>query len=217
MFDLSAFRACEAYFSQPHAESFELLHGTGAVMLSAPHSAAQTRNGRVKVFEPQTGALARLLHQTLGCPVIYKTRNCGDDANYDYDSPYKRALCDYVKQNGILLLLDLHQLAPHRDVMIDVGTGKRKHVVRQDLLDETVRAFSSRLSGTVALDVPFNASSPRTVSSCVFSECGITALQIEINSSLVWSSGGDASPQIVFDALAEIVQRISNNQRDGAV
>lgn len=217
MFDLSAFRVCEAYFSQSHTESFELLHGTGAVMLSAPHSVEQTRNGSVKFSEPQTGALAMLLHQTLGCPVIYKTRNCDDDANYDYDSPYKRALCDYVKQNGILLLLDLHQLAPHRHEMIDVGTGKMKHVVRQDLLDTTVRAFSSRLSGTVALDVPFNASSPRTVSSCVFSECGITALQIEINSSLVWSKTESLSPKLVFDALAEIVQRISNKQRDGAV
>lgn len=91
-------------------ESFALLPGTSSVMVSAPHSVSQWRNGVVKVAENSTGALAILAHERLGCPIIFKTANARDDANYDAKSPYRDALAAYVESHDVKLLLDLHQL-----------------------------------------------------------------------------------------------------------
>ena len=120
MFDIVTYKNYEKYFSENHENSYELLSGSGPVMISAPHSVEQTRNGSIKYAEPETGVLAKMLHEELGCPVIYKTGNKGDDANFDEESSYKNALIEYVKNNNILFVLDLHQLAPFRDVIIDI-------------------------------------------------------------------------------------------------
>ena len=99
MFDIEAYKNYEQYFETEKENSFELLAGKGKIIVSAPHSVEQTRQGKKKYAEPQTGAIAKLLHDNLGIPVIYKTKNCGDDANFDEASPYKDALVDYIKEN----------------------------------------------------------------------------------------------------------------------
>lgn len=209
MFDLDTFQKYEAFFAEEHNSSFALLHGTGCVMISAPHSVEQTRNGRIKSAEPQTGVLARMLHDNLGCPVIYKTKNCTDDANYDMDSPYKDALADYVRKNGVRFLLDLHQLARTRDVQINIGTGRYQNVSRAEYVDTAVKAFEAQGFCNILIDTPFAASSPRTVSAYLSAACGISCLQIEINSSLVWPVRADFRAGDVYDALAELVRRFS--------
>ena len=130
MFDKEQFRKYEQFFIEKdeNRPSFDLAEGQGAVIISAPHSTEQTRNGKMKYAEPQTGALAQLLHDKLGCHVIYKTKNCNDDANFDKVSSYKQALCDYVKDKKIAFLLDLHQLSPTRRVGVNIGTGKYKNI-----------------------------------------------------------------------------------------
>ncbi len=214
MFDLDMFRHYEAFFAKEHAESFEILHGTGAVMISAPHSVEQTRNGRIKSAEPQTGVLAKMLHENLGCPVIYKTKNCKDDANFDEVSPYKQTLAEYVKQNGIRFLLDLHLLAVTRDVAINIGTGKYKNISRAEYVDAAVKAFETQGFCSILIDTPFAASRPHTVSSHISAACGISCLQIEINSSLVWPVRADFRAGAVYDALAELVRRFSRLEQN---
>ena len=113
----------ESLFEEDRAEPFVIKEGVGAVMVSAPHSVSQTRAGRIKQAEPQTGALALLLRENLKCPVICKTANSGDDANFDMVSSYKTALAEYIKNNEIAFLLDLHQLSQKREIAIDIGTG----------------------------------------------------------------------------------------------
>ena len=96
-----------AYFTdEEHFCSFELLSGKGGVMLSAPHAMLQTRNGSIKCAERFTGMLCRLMHERIGCPVIYKTRHLRDDANFDPVSDYRDALCRYVKAQGVRLVID---------------------------------------------------------------------------------------------------------------
>ena len=205
MFDRQRFELYETYFEKEHEDSFVLLDGTGRVMVSAPHSVEQTRRGRIKISEPQTGTLARMLHDELGCPVIFKTKNCMDDANFDEVSPYKQALAEYVKQKEIGFLLDLHQLSPKRDVQINLGTGKGKNVSRAEYIDAAVRAFGKRNIHAIGIDTPFDASCPNTVSSYVSRMCAIPCMQIEIHSLLVWPIDKGAPAKDVYDALAELV------------
>ena len=200
-------KAYRRFFSKRHDESFILLPGRGTVMISAPHSAEQTRLGAPKTAERQTGVLALLLHDALNCPVIYKTRNCGDDVNYDPQSPYKDALTEYIAASGVRFLLDLHQLAPRRPEKIDLGTGGFRNLTRTDALNVVLKEFTQRNLGTVQLGIPFDASAPNTVSSHVRRICGIQCLQVEINSVLL-NDGLDGTFGSVFEALKECVIRL---------
>ena len=208
MFDRKKFEQYETYFDTPHEQSFVLLEGTGRVMVSAPHSVGQTRNGRAKISEPQTGTLARMLHDELNCPVIFKTKNCGDDANFDAVSPYKEALAEYVKRCGIKFLLDLHQLSPKRDVQINLGTGRGKNVARAEYVEAAVNAFCNHGICKIGIDTPFAAACPNTVSSYISRTCGIPCMQIEIHSLLVWPIEKGAPAGNVYAALAELVAEI---------
>ena len=209
MFDRDTFLEFENFFYQEHAQSFVLLPGHGPVMISAPHCVEQLRNGRIKAAEPQTGALAKMLHHTLGCPVIYKTKNCNDDANFDENCLYKQALSAYINSSDILFLLDLHQLAPHRKMNVAIGTGKHKNVSRQAFINATIEAFCEKKITKIKIDDPFGATYPFTVSSYIASTCGISCLQIEINSKILRLDTEDSQTEQVFEALVDSVKKLT--------
>ncbi len=209
MFNKVKFNEYEQFFNQEHSQSFELLEGEGVVIVSAPHSVEQTRNNQIKYAEPQTGVLAKMLHDVLNCPVIYKTRNCGDDANFDENSSYKQALLEYIKNNNIAFLIDLHQLSPTRDVKINIGTGRLKNISKFEFINLALKVFSQRNIGLIQIDEPFDATYPFTISSYISSACNISCLQIEMNSGIVRVDTDDSQVEKVFDALVELVKSIS--------
>lgn len=197
----------EKMFISGQTGNYTLLEGKGGIMVSAPHSVAQTRNGVLKSAEPQTGVLAKLLHEKTGCPIIYKTGNCNDDANYDQISPYRQALQDYCKKAEIKLLLDLHQLSPLREEQIDLGTGKGKNLTSATLLHFIKRAFQENGVEKIEVDKLFSATYPYTVSAEIARVCQIQAVQIEINSRLVYGEGSENTFERIFFALKQIVEQ----------
>lgn len=209
MFDRMKFCEYEDFFQKEHLQSFELLDGKGPVMISAPHSVEQLRNNQIKFAEPQTGVLAKMLHDALDCPVIYKTKNCDDDANFDKVSPYKQALAEYIKNNNIAFLIDLHQLSPTRDVHIVIGTGKFKNVSCAKFVDVAVNSFKSKNISRIQIDDPFEASYPFTVSSYISSLCNISCLQIEIHSNLVRINTKESKVEQIFEALITLITNLS--------
>lgn len=204
---IKRFNNYEEYFSVPHKHSHEILDGTGQVMVSAPHSVPQFRRGKIKVSEPQTGALAMMLNKEIGCPVIFKTANLRDDANYDLVSPYKNDLKDYIIKHNIKLLIDLHQMSPKRDIMFSIGTGQLKNISDLEVIDLYKETFLSYGFKNVKIDVPFKASFVGTVSSFISSECKIPAMQIEINSRLVYDKFKECDIEKVYNALAEAISK----------
>ncbi len=207
MIDYSRLEEIEKFFELPHDEAFKIADGSLEVMLSAPHSVTQTRKGVIKKSEKKTGVLALLLNEDTGCPSIVKTKNCGDDANFDAVSDYKHELIDYVLNNGVKLLIDLHELAPSRKVLIDMGTGKLKNVKDTAIINRFLKAFGSR-GMCVQIDAPFSASNPNTVSSSVARYCNIPCVQLEINSRLLYPQFAEYDFNGVYSALKEIITRI---------
>lgn len=187
------------YFCEQHTHSFELSEGSGVVMFSAPHSVEQTRMGKIKPAERFTGVLCKMLNEA-GFPVIYKTANCGDDANFDMQSPYKAALCHYVKTHGVKMVVDLHQLAPARKVAINLGTANFRNTYDVTCAEMVQNLFVEADVGEVRIDYPFKGSKPYTVSSFVRNACGIQTIQIEINSKLLCLQQPDVLIS-VFNAL----------------
>ncbi|MBO4848791.1 MAG: N-formylglutamate amidohydrolase [Clostridia bacterium] len=204
------------YFrSKKDPRSFVIEEGTVRVMVSAPHSAEQTREGKPKVGEYATGVLARMLHDGLSCPVIYKTRNCLDDANYDEKCEYKSALAEYVRAHGIKALVDLHQMSALRDENVDIGTGFGKNVEADPSVVDRAKACFERNGITgVFVDEPFASIHPYTVSSFISRECGIPCVQIEINTRLLLDRYRDFCFKRVLKALKCLVTELEKGISD---
>lgn len=200
-------RQAHLILSADSEDSFVIHTGNNAVMLSAPHFVKQLRNGKHKHSEPQTGYLAAALCRACGCHAIIKTRCLGDDANFDEHSPYRDALAQYVSSRKIGLLLDLHQMAPHREQAVCIGTGHSNNIYsRNDILEYIRSAFEQQGIAPVTIDTPFAAGYPHTVSSHIARECSIPCFQIEINSRLL---GGDCDEND-YIAVAKALEKIIN-------
>jgi len=197
------------YFSvHDHPDSFEFLPGYGSVLFSAPHAVLQTRNGVIKQAERYTGMLCRLLNQRYHLPCIYKSRHLKDDANHDAHSAYRDEVARIIKTCGIRCVLDLHQIAPSRPMALCIGTGHGKHLQQMPQAAETVtNAFLSYALSPVTLDDPFSASAPHTVSASA-AACGVTALQLEINTALLLENTQTERFESVLAALARSAQEL---------
>ncbi len=186
--------------------SFAIEAGSGPVMISAPHSVEQTRAGRIKYGEYHTGVLARMLHDETGCHIIYKSHNKHDDANFDRTSPYRDALIDFVKQNGVRLVIDLHQMSAQRSELIEIGTGEGKNVAADPAaVDELIGCFQKRGFEKIVMDGNFPATYQNTVSASVSRECGIACIQIEFNTRLLSNEFRGCRYSDVLEALKEFI------------
>lgn len=204
------------FLKKDHLNCFEIIPGKGKVMVSAPHSVEQIRNNQVKSGEYQTGAIARILHDILDCPVIVKTRNCNDDANYDPDCDYKRALVSHIRENGIEYLLDLHQLAAGREVLINLGTAGGANLAGQDDITRKATEIFVHSGFSVSIDHPFGAFYPYTVSAYISRTCEIPCLQIEINSKLVNDQHESFNIDSVIEAIAGLIRWLEARSGTGA-
>ena len=118
--------------------------------------------------------LCRMMHEHIGCPVIYKTRHLRDDANHDPVSDYRDALCRFVKRRGIQFVLDLHQMKPERATDVCIGTGYGHNLVgRTDIVDWVKACFREQDVRQITVDDPFAASDPNTICATVAARCRI--------------------------------------------
>ena len=189
-------------------KSFVVTKGEGSVMVSAPHSAEQTRAGRTKFAEYETGAIACTLHDRTGCPVICKTKHCHDDANRDEKCRYKAQLKKYVLKNGIKYLLDIHQMNTQREEQICLGTGRGENVKASPAVVDIAKSVFEKHGFAVSVDEPFCAVHPFTVSAFTSRECGIACLQIEMNTKLVSKGHKECRVEDVILALTEIIETL---------
>ena len=205
-----------AYFTdEDHICSFEVLAGEGKVLLSAPHAMLQTRNGSIKCAERFTGMLCRMTHERTSCPVIYKTRHLRDDANHDPVSDYRDALCRFVKQNDIRLVIDLHQMKPERITDVCIGTGHGRNLVGHPQLTGAVdKVLRDHGIQKITVDDPFAATNPNTVCATVASRCKIPAVQMEINTRLLMSGYDGYCFEKVLDALCDLTKRVNHAQTE---
>ncbi len=182
------YEAIEDYFineREDDKKGHRIIGGENSILLTAPHSVTHIREGRIKAGEFRTGLITKLLGELSNCHIGYKTKNLGDDANYDPDCSFKKDIVNYIKDNNIKLLLDFHISKPERDYSIDIGTGRGKNIKgRNDLLTYIKEGFELKYKD-VKIDHTFPAAYAHTVSSTVSREGDIPAFQIEINWKII--------------------------------
>lgn len=168
---------------EKQGKSFEIVEGEVPIILSAPHCVKQTRNGKMKGEEGETGAIVQYISERTNCWCIYKTANNQDDANYDTENnPYKEAIIQIVENNKIKLLLDIHGAGYENDFDIEIGTGQMENLQRKNfIIDELKESFIINNIKNIAVDTKYKAISEHTISRQISQKTKIPCVQLEIN------------------------------------
>lgn len=163
-------------------KDYTIIEKSIPIMISAPHSAKQFRNGKVQSKEQYTDYFAISISEKENVNCIYKTAFLNDDVNIDETSEYKTELEQFINKNHIKFLIDLHTMSDKRlpDICIAINAGKNI-LNNYDILQEIISIFDSNGISSVTVDEPFRAKDPNCISNYISSNCNIPCFQIEIN------------------------------------
>ena len=160
---------------------FKIIYGNIPIILSAPHSVKQTRNGKIKEAEGETGAIVQILAKRTNAYAIYKTYNNNDDANYDISNNlYKEELKQIIESNNIKLLLDLHGAKYESNFSIDIGTDYGKNVKNSNIIHILKGCLKKHKIDNVKENEKFRASTLHTISKYISESTGISCVQLEV-------------------------------------
>ncbi len=173
---------------------FIYIAGRLPVLLSAPHGAAHTRNGKIKNADEYTASLARLVAEQAGAHVLYAHHQSNTDPNYDRHAPYKVYLRRLIKAANIRFVLDIHGAAPYRDFGIALGTmhGRTCSPRQRNLIIQTLGGYGFQQEGPnlhrldhLDLDETFpGGEKQHTITHYVSQGLNVPAVQFELNAYL---------------------------------
>lgn len=197
-------------------KDFEIITKNIPIIISAPHSAKQLRNGKVQSKESYTDIFATNISERENVSCIYKTVFLNDDVNADKDSAYKEVLREFVVSNDIRYLVDLHTMSDKRlpDICIAINGGKNI-MNKYDILQGIIDAFNNHGISSVTVDEPFKAMDPNCISNYISTNCNIPCFHIEINKkfaslpNLLFKS--TFNKKIIEDALCDAVKVLKDN------
>lgn len=190
---------------------YEILIGTGNVMISMPHTTNHIRNDVIKYGEILTGAIGLYLHQTTGCHCIYTKKMPLEDPNFASPSHYKKDLEQFIKKHNVSLLIDLHGAALKWSFSVDLGTAKGQ-TIASDKLQRMVSLLEEQGINNVVVDEVFTASNIATVSNYIHKQCMIDCVQIEINRRYRDLENMELTEKVV-KALQKIILEFMTNEK----
>jgi hypothetical protein len=174
----------DGYTGGSTGPALRMLQGDVPIIISSPHAVKHPREGRLKLADVFTGTLALQLASLSKTSVLVYAHTSEEDPNYDVDGPYKQQLMRLVKNTSARFVLDMHGLSQRRSEDIAIGTARGKTLGSQL---EILYVFTQELTRAgftnILIDDPerFNAARPTTITSFVWRELGIPALQLEIH------------------------------------
>lgn len=191
-------------------KDYEYKKGNIPVLISAPHTVKQMRNGEYKKADIYTGALVKTLHDATGAHVIYKTSTNGDENYTTEDTMYRKKIKEIVENNHIKIIIDLHGMSADKDSDIDIGTGGHIHgnlLGKKNILSIVKKSLDD-VNYTV--NKYFAAGSNKTISSYCSSTLGIPTLQIEVNGK--YRSSDSENFTYMANNLEEMINDLSNGE-----
>ncbi|GAC1394774.1 MAG: hypothetical protein NVS4B11_23020 [Ktedonobacteraceae bacterium] len=181
------------------------------LLVSAPHAVVHYRDGKKKLHESYTGALALQLHERTGVSAIIYAHTTDEDPNWDTTGLYKTKLKELVKDVSLppYFVLDLHGLSRtvQRDAII--GTANGKALMGLDcVLVKLKEALESDGLKNIAVDEVFSGAGHNTITSYTYRELKIPAMQLEIGAD--WRNPASAPKKYVqlFSALCSAIEAI---------
>lgn len=187
-------------------KSYMIKEGRIPILIAAPHSVTQFRKGLRKPGQYRTGVLAEWLHEETGCFCAYKTRNDHDDANHDFDNPFKYDLIRTIKKNNIVLVISLHIMSHQREHMVEIGTRNGENLVQnKDIARQIKILYKENNIDDVEIDKLFVASDPYRLTSHISRTCQIDALQIIHNWRILDTTYTEENFMKVYETLKQII------------
>ena len=180
------------------------------VMMSAPHCVDHLRNKKIKKGEVNTDTLIKRIKEKIDISIIYKTTPLSDDPNYDEKSEYKEELAKVIKEQKIIMLLDIHGMDYRRKEDICIGTAHGKNLNnRSDILEYAVKVFKDAGYSNVTIDEPFSADNINCVSTYISKNCSIASLQIEINNKYRYEKSIEFDLEKLSNCFVELIKKIT--------
>lgn len=189
------------------SNDFEYKLGNIPILISAPHTVKQWRDDTYKNAEAYTGALAKILNESSGAHVIYKTSVNGDENYTTSETEYRKKISDIVKNNEIKVIIDLHGMTSDKDSDIDIGTGnsKNKNLLGQDYILSLIEDSLSNVNYTK--NKYFTGGGAYTMSTYCSTNLGIPTIQLEINRK--FRSSDSASFSHMANQLTKMINEVS--------
>lgn len=179
-------------FASKTEPEYLYIAGKVPVLISAPHGAVHTRDGKLKDEDEYTAGIARLLGERTNGHVLYSRRKSVTDPNADSQAPYKKDLQEIISKNKIKFVIDLHGANEKRTFGIALGTLHGKSCTkeeRQIIIKEFEDfGFSKKKTGLFRLDIdnefPAVGNKKRVPITRFLHELHVSAAQIELNGYL---------------------------------
>lgn len=163
-------------------KSYKTIKGKLPVLISAPHSVRQLRNGKIKERELYTGAIVVEIANQSNCFAIYKIFNNQDDANYDVENnEYKEEVLKIIKENDIKLFIDIHGADDNDIFDIDIGTNNYNNLNgKKEIVNSFENICKEKGINKIGIDEKFKADTFHTITKTVAANTNIPSIQIEI-------------------------------------
>lgn len=166
--------------------------GKSPILVSAPHGAVHTRDGKLKEEDEFTAGFAQLLGEKTNAHVLYARRKSLSDPNVDPEAPYKKYLEEILTSNEIRVVIDLHGANEKKLFGIALGTMRGESCTEEErqIIIKVLESFGflKDNKGLSCLDVdnafPAMGDENRIPITRFCHELNISAAQIELNAHL---------------------------------
>lgn len=186
--------------------NYKVIPGRIPILLSAPHTVRQLRNGKMKERDGMTGGIAEYLCERFGLWGVIRTWNAADDPNYNTDlrsEDYRRQVVELVREQGINWMFDLHGCLNKYGFDIDVGVNGGKNLAcALSEVQELIGCWRD-LGLDVRVDAQFQARGDQVVSDYVHRATGVNCLQVEVSSRVRTTDEGLEKFCVGFAAILE--------------
>lgn len=201
---------------------FVIKDGRNKIMISAPHAVNHYREGTMKYADINTGVIANVLHEQCDCPVIYTCGYSETDANWDEpeNCAYKQALKNYIDENEIRLLIDIHGSRESNELAFEFGTVDQNDKSLQgfgfitELFRICFEKYITDFDGKkIGKNIVFSASKSSTITNYISTASGIPCIQIEVNK--VFREGKKCLQTInAFICAINVLQSVEWNSKE---
>lgn len=97
--------------------------GQTPIVFTSAHGIAQKkRNGKIKLAEPYTRAIAKYVGKKSDSYYLIKNEDTGVDPNKNNNDEFKNILVDLIENNHIKVLVDIHGAKRERNFDVEIGT-----------------------------------------------------------------------------------------------
>ncbi len=165
----------------PAGEDAHVLRlGSGRVLITAPHAVNHIRNGSAKIVDYCTGPIAKALSDLTGAHLLYLNYYSRDPNYYD-DTSFKEVLANFVPDNDIKLVVDIHGAADSHGWDVDLGDINGASLIRfKDLASVVTEFFRQYGINNISRNDFSGGGGQDTVTKFVSLHLNVDAMQFEI-------------------------------------